>query len=357
MTYLSRVRFALPFLALSLVGAGCFGTTAPAKGPDAGVLKTTDGGTTWVDKKVLVSGPKVTAAVGGYDIVDLAFDPQDHLTMYAATRGNGLIYTEDGGDSWKQPKVLTTGQINAIAVDPKQKCTVYASSANKLFKTTTCGRDWDQIFFDPRTDKSFTKLIVDWYNPTSLFAGTNDGDIFRSKDSGASWQVVKRVDGMAITSLVINTKDSRIVYAGSLGDGIWKTMDGGETWYQIKKQFGDEYRDARKVTQLVLDPIDPEVVYDISKYGIIKSTDGGSTWTALHLTAPPGTVKINSLAVDPKNNKNLVYTGVSTLQFSTDGGISWTPKKLPTSQAGSVLLIDPVDSNVLYLGTTPPPAK
>jgi photosystem II stability/assembly factor-like uncharacterized protein len=106
-----------------------------------------------------------------------------------------------------------------------------------------------------------------------------------------------------------------------------------------------------------VDPVEANVIYDVCKYGILKSTDGGETWKALNLTSPPGTVKISSLAVDPKNNKNLVYTGVSTLQFSTDGGVSWTPKKLPTTQAGSVVMFDSLDSKVLYLGTTSPPTK
>ncbi len=354
-SFTSRLRFAVPFAALCLFGAGCVGTTAAPTGPDGGIWKTTDGGQHWVNKKVLVVGAKVTGAVAGYSISSLIFDPQDHATMYAATIGNGIIYSQDGGDSWQQPKLLTVGTINAIAVDPKNKCTVYASLANKLYKTTDCGRDWDQIFFDPRTNKAFTKLVIDWYNPTQLFAGTNDGDIYLSKDSGLSWRVVKRVDGVAITDMLIDAKDSRTVYVGTQGDGIWKTMDDGETWYQIKKQFGDEYRDARTVIRLVMDPLDSQILFNISKYGIIKSTDGGQTWTALNLTAPPGTVKINALAIDPKNDKNIVYTGVSTLQFTTDGGVSWTPKKLPTSQVGSTLLIDPVDSNTMYLGTTAPP--
>ncbi|MFZ2804703.1 MAG: hypothetical protein WA001_05835, partial [Patescibacteria group bacterium] len=284
----------------------------------------------------------------------------DHNTIYLGTRTNGLLYSLDGGSSWQQPlfsdpskAVLVSGSVSAVAVDPKQKCTVYAASANKIYETQDCGRDWMQVFFDPRTDKSFTQIAVDWYNPTILYAGTDDGDIFRSTDSGNSWQTAKRVDGMAITDIKLDTADSRTVYVGTQGSGIWKTADGGDTWTQIEKQFGDDFRDARTVTQIVLDPVDPNTLYVVSKYGIIKSTDAGNTWAGLNLTSPPETVKINSLAIDPKDNKHLIYTGISTLQYSTDGGVSWTPKKLPTTEDGSVLLFDPIDSSVIYLGTTP----
>ena len=309
------------------------------------------------NKRNVVSGTKVTTAGAQLNILDMVMDPQDSKAIYLATNDNGVVYTLDGGDLWQQAKISGVTKVTAIAVDPKNKCTVYVASGNKIYKTDTCGRDWEQIFFEPRTEVVFTRLAVDHFNPTILFAGTSDGDILRSTTTGVSWEKIQRIDGVNIKSIVIDPRDSRLVFVGTAGSGIYKTADGGTTWTQIRKQFGEEYVEGRRVVQVVVDPVEANVIYNVCKYGILKSADGGETWTALNLTSPPGTVKISSLAIDPKNNKNLVYTGVSTLQFSTDGGVSWTPKKLPTTQAGSVVMFDPVDSKVLYLGTTPPPTK
>lgn len=353
-----RLRAAAPFFALALLGAGCFGgSTAPATGPNGGVWKSVDKGVTWTNKKKFVSGPTVTNGGATFNILSMAFDPQDQKTVYLATAENGVIFTLDAGESWQQGKIAGVTRVNAIAVDPKNKCTVYAASANKIYKTETCARDWTQIYFEPRAQVSFTRLIVDWYNPTILYAGTSDGDVVKSVDSGIYWQKIKRVDGIAITGLILDKKDSRILYVATDGDGVWKSPDAGNTWNQIKKVFAEEYRDARKVTQLIEDPVEDNVLYLVSKYGIIRSADGGDTWKALILTSPPGTVKINAMAIDPKNNKNIIYTGISTLQFSTDGGVTWAPKKLPTTQVGSSLLIDPMNSDVIYLGTKAPPAQ
>ena len=347
---------AASFAALVLFGAGCFGGTTAPVGPDGGVWKSADKGQTWTNKKKYVSGANVNNAGATFKVNFMLFDPQDHNTIYLATADTGIMYTLDAGESWQQGKISGVTNVSSIAVDSKNKCTVYAASANKIYKTENCGRDWTQTYFDPRSQIVFTQLIVDWYNPTILYAGTSDGDVVKSTDSGQYWQRITRVDGIAISGLVLDHKDSRILYVATQGDGIWKTTDAGASWTQIKKQFGDDYRDARKVIQLVQDPVDDNTFYDISKYGIIKTKDGGDTWNALNLTAPPGTVKINAMAIDPKNNKNLVYTGVSTLQFSTDGGVTWAPKKLPTTQVGSALLIDPVSSDIVYLGTKAPPA-
>jgi len=343
--------------AFALLGAGCTSTSTAPKGPDGGVWKTTDRGQTWANKKALVNGAKVTAAGAQLSVLDMKFDPQDRNAIYLATAELGLVYSLDGGDSWLQGKIPGVTKANSVAIDPKNKCTQYVTSGNKVYKTENCGRDWTQPWYEPRTDLVLTRIMVDWYNPTILYAGSSDGDVYRSDNAAASWQNVHREPGAQVTSLVMDPKDSRAVYVGTKSEGIWRTSDGGETWVKIKKQFGDDLADGRRVYQVVVDPVDANTLYDVCKYGILKSTDGGETWKALNLTSPPGTISINSLAVDPKNNKNLVFTGVSTLQYTTDGGASWSPKKLPTTQAGAFVMFDPVDSNVLYLGTIPVPTK
>lgn len=342
-----------------MLGAGCFGPATPAKGPDGGVWKSADGGLTWTNKKALVAGAKVTGGVAGAKILQIAFDPQDNHTIYLATAENGLLYSLDAGESWQQPQgdLLTSGRVGAIAVDPKNKCVVYAAKTNSIFKTEDCGRDWDRIFFDPRADVAFTQLIVDWYNPTILYSGTSAGDVFRSQDSGMTWQISKRVDGSAIVTIQVDPRDSRLVYAATYGSGLIKTTDGGNSWTEIRKQFDEDLRDSKRAIQMVIDPVATGTVYVVSKYGIVRTTDGGNTWKGLKLTTPPGTVRINAMAVDPKNNKHIAYTGVGTLEFTTDGGDTWRPQKLPTTQAGSSISFDPVESTVLYLGTTAPPKQ
>ncbi|MBU1348464.1 hypothetical protein KJ781_00130 [Patescibacteria group bacterium] len=349
-----HMRLALPFLAVVLFGQGCFGgTSSTSTGPDGGVWKTTDRGMTWANKRALVTGAKITADAATFSVVTMAMDPQDSSSLYVGTAEHGLAYSLDGGDSWQRGKSLNTGRINAIAVDSKNKCTVYAASANRIYKTETCGRDWATVFVDPRTDKSFTQLIVDWYNPTTLYAGTSEGDIFKSINAGVSWQAATRIEGTPISAIVMDPRDSRLVYVGTQGDGIWLTKDGGNTWLQVKKQFGDEFRDARRVTRIVLDPKTPDMLYVVSKYGIIVSQDQGETWKALSLTAPPGTITILAMAVDPTDSKKLVYTSPTTITTSDDGGVTWTSKKLPTTRQGAFLLTDPKDGGTLYLGTIP----
>lgn len=249
MNYKSFIFLIFPIFALTLFGQGCFGGGNQATGPDGGVWKTADRAENWTNKRALVDGPKVTAEAANISVRSMVFDPQDNKTIYLATDNLGLVHSNDAGDSWLKDTNLKLARVYSVAVDPKNKCVVYVTSANKIYKTENCTRDWEQIFFDPRTDKIFTQIVVDWFNPSILYAGTSEGDVFKSTDAGSSWQTSKRIEGTVVTAMVMDPRDSRVLYVGTSGDGIWKTLDGGNTWIHIEKQFGEEFREARRVTR------------------------------------------------------------------------------------------------------------
>lgn len=331
-----------------LLGQGCLGGSAqPAKGPDGGVYKTADRGTAWTQKRVLIEGAK-GVSIAETVITALAFDPQDRLTLYAGTEDRGLLVTLDGGDSWQAAKGVPKTRIESVAVDPKDKCTVYVTTANQIYKTANCGRDWSRAWFDPKTDKVFTRVLVDWFNPTIVYVGSSDGDIFKSTDGGQNFLVAKRAEA-SVTWIVMDPRDSRLLYVATRGDGIWKTMDGGQTWLPIKKQLAD-FDSARRPSQIVVDAQDANLVYAVSKYGILTTKDGGEIWTPMQLTSPPNTVEIRSLAVNPRNNKEIQYVTQNTFVFSSDGGVTWNSKKLPSARIANLLLVDPQEGKTLYLG-------
>jgi photosystem II stability/assembly factor-like uncharacterized protein len=341
-------------LGIILLGQGCGGTATPT-GPDGGVFRTSDRGTTWVQKKVLIQGPKGVSIAD--DVISaMAFDPQDHLTVYAGTDLHGLVYSLDGGDSWLSfTGTIAKARVQSVAVDPKDKCTVYATTANQIFKTVNCGRDWTRTWFDPKTDKVFTTVLVDWFNSTIVYVGSSDGDVFKSTDGGINFLVSKRADA-AVASIAIDPSDSRILYVGTRGDGIWKTMDAGQTWLSFKQQIAD-YENAKRVTQMVVDTLDPKTVFAVSKYGILVSRNGGEEWKPMQLTSPPNTVEIKYLSVNPRDDKQIQYVTQNTFIYSSDGGTTWKSAKLPSNRIANVLLTDPQAGDVLYLGMAAAPKQ
>lgn len=346
--------FVAPLMVLALMGQGCFGgSTQTATGPDGGIFRTKDGGENWLQLKILNTGSK-QASIQNVGIASMAADPQDPKALYAGTVENGIIYTLDGGDSWQPATGLTTGRVNAIAVHPKDKCIVYAARANQIMKTDNCSRDWMQIYFDPRTDKQFTTIVVDWFNPNAIYAGTSDGDIVKSENGGSAWRVIHRVDGIRINQLAMDPRDSRILFGATDRNGLVKTTDGGQSWTQIRQEL-DAFEGARRANIVVIDPSVANRIYTVSRYGILQSDDLGNTWTGLKLPTPPDTVDMKAFAVNPRNARMLVYATDKAVIWSEDGGNTWTPKKLPTSRGAAALVYDMAASNpALYLGALAP---
>jgi len=354
-------RFLLPAIGLIFLGAGCFGGTAqPATGPDGGVFRTrTDVFTTQVDAvewrqlKLLNLGTKVEPnGLGALGTVTAVFDPQDPLTMYLGSVENGLLYSLDGGESWQQAKGLTVGRVQAIAVDPTKKCVLYVARANQIFKTETCGRDWNQSFFDGRVDKTFTALAVDPKNGNVIYAGTSDGDLFRSDNAGATWRATYRVEAIRIMNIVVDPRDSKIVYAASWGSGVLKSVDGGGTWESIRKPFQDFDR-ARFPRAVVLDPNVANRVYHISRYGMLRSDDAGATWVPVTIAAPNNTLDVRAMVVHPKDPKKMVYATETSIAFSSDAGVTWNSRKLPTTRGAAFVLFDQSDKPALFMGAMP----
>jgi photosystem II stability/assembly factor-like uncharacterized protein len=350
--------------ALALFGAGCFGSTAPvpATGPDGGVFRTkTDifgpkvEVVEWKQLKLLNAGTKF-GSIADVGTVTGAFDPQDPLTMYLGTVQNGLMYTSDGGESWQSAKGISVGRIEAVAVSPKDKCVIFVSRANQIFKTENCGRDWNQSFFDGRTDKRFTALAIDPKNDNAVYAGTSDGDLFRSDNAGATWRATYRVEGIRIMNIAVDPHDSKIIYAASYGSGVLKSTDNGATWTSIRKPFQD-FDKARFPRAVVLDPNIVNRIYHISRFGMLRSDDAGATWSPVTIANPNNTLDVRAMAIHPKDSKKLTYATDTNIAFSNDGGVTWTSRKLPTTRGASFILFDPSTQPALFVGAQPPKAQ
>jgi photosystem II stability/assembly factor-like uncharacterized protein len=348
-------RFLLlaPLFALSLMGAGCFGiggSSTPSVS-DGGVFRTRDEALKWEQLKVLNLDTQIGSTVE-LGTVSVSLDPQDPNTVYVGTSENGLIYTTNNGQSWQLSAGLSKGKINGIVVDAKDRCTVYALRANQLQKTTTCGREWGEVWSHPRATTVITSIVGDWYNPKTLYIGTSDGDILRSDDGATTWRPMHRIDNTQINDLKIDPKDSRVIYAATNGAGIAKSIDGGATWIDIRQQL-QEFQYARTPKLLVLDPNTKDRIYHISKYGLLVSDDAGATWRAVTLPTAPQDTEISSFIVNPKDPKILVYSTKTALVMSKDGGTTWASKKLPTTRGVSWMTYSREEKPALLLGAIP----
>ncbi len=338
---------------LLLFGVGCvsFQTDGtPTGGNDGGVFKSSDKGEMWSQRVAVPTVDGQIRNIGGVNVVFLTQDPQDPNAIYAGTTDHGMFYSYDGGGSWFQPSQLSRGKVSSIAVDPKDKCTVYATSGNTLMKTTDCSRTWDVSYLDSRPERKTTFVLVDHFNSDIVWIATDGGDVLKSGDAGVSWTSMQTLKS-PVMKLAMAVDDSRKVFAATQKSGIWRTVDGGENWEDLSEGY-KEFSGAKDFVDLALGVSDPAVMVMASKYGLIRSTDSGNAWESIELLTPPKSALVYTVALDPKDVNTIYYGTATTFHRSTNGGVNWVPKALPTTRTATALMVDSSNSNVLYMGVT-----
>lgn len=336
--------------ALAFVGAGCVSVSsngASQQGADGGLFKSVNKGDDW-SQKAAIATVGVPKNIAGVNAVMLVQDPSDPSALYLGTAESGMFYSYDGGESWQQPPQLSRGRVPALAVNPKDKCTIYLAIENKLLKSEDCSRTWEVTYLDARADKLTTAVAIDRNDPRIIWIGNSAGDVLRSNDAGASWSVVKAL-GNHVLKIAVHANDSRRMFVATRAGGVWRTPDAGANWINLAERY-KEFAGSNEFYDIALGVSAPDLIVLATKYGLIRSTDGGEKFESIPLLTAPGTTLIYSVAVDPKDASALYY-GTSTLFYrSPNAGTNWTTIRLPTSRTATVLHVDRANSNAILMG-------
>ncbi len=327
--------------------AGCvrLGNSQPAA--VAGIFKSFDQGENWGTKNLFLSSGGI-GDIAGVGVVTLTFDPQDPRALYLASAAHGLLYSLDSADSWQQGGIIAEGRIGAVVIDPSDKCTVYAARNNTVIKTSDCTRTWSEVFIDTRADKTVTAIAIDHFDSLIIYAANTAGDILKSVDGGGNWRVIERLDN-PVRKLLVDPNDSRILYAATERRGIFKTISAGADWFDINENL-EKFSGALEFKNLLFDTTQPDALLLVAKYGLLRTFDGGTTWEAIALITPPTSTDIFATAISPFNNQEIYYATRSTFYKTTDGGQNWVTLRLPSAATPSVLIVDPVNPGILYMG-------
>ncbi|MEI7451718.1 MAG: YCF48-related protein [Candidatus Falkowbacteria bacterium] len=302
-------------------------------------------------------------SISGVNVNELKADPSDNAAIYLATEEKGLFYTYNVNNGWNEVLSLPQKTIADVAVDALDKCNIYAAIENKLYKSSDCARTWSEIYVDSNPAVTVNAVAVDHYNNKSVYLGTSRGEVMKSLDYGRSWKTIQRLtDGVA--KIFIAPNDSRVVYVASSKNGLFRFNSSdsmnlndlsnyqnkfdGKNWLDLNASLKD-YNLGFNFKGLVFSDSDSSMFLAGEKI-LLKSSDGGATWTKINLVTPESETKINAIAVSPKNSKEIYYVTDTTFYKSVDGGNTWITKALPTSLAGSSLLIDSKDTNIIYMG-------
>jgi photosystem II stability/assembly factor-like uncharacterized protein len=232
-----------------------------------------------------------------------------------------------GPNAWTTQGANVAGVLWQLALDPTRTATVYAA-----------GSTGSGTAFTPK--------------------------VFKSTDSGNSWvDVTGAIVNVQVNVVRVDPTNGLVVYVGGYNPlakslALYRSDDGGATWRLLGWPFTGGDLD-RPVFALAIDPTNGRNLFVGTSTNLLRSTDGGNTWTA-----PSGlpAAAVRSVQVDRINAAVVYVAGDAGVFKSTDGGNSWTgvSNGLPTTPVGSVsvarshdLVIDPSDPRVLYVVAVP----
>ncbi len=295
----------------------------------------------------------------------LSPNKKSELPGSAAPASGSLYKSFDSGKSFV-PKVtvseklrISSADILSWAIDPQNPQTMYIGTMDDgIFRTKDGAEHWEKMNFPPEkiygtaVDLSDSRRIF----ATGVYGGV--GKIYRTEDAGENWKEVyiEPGPGTVISSLAMHPTDSRILYAATDKGGVMKSIDGGEQWKNIYEATGP-------VTKILLGIKVPESIsLLVYQKDVISSLDGGITWTdrtkilekapektGVTLTSPV------SLHADP-HTPNILYAGTSSegLLRSSDFGVTWNPVQIIESAKRypiRAVAVSPDNSNEIVLSS------
>lgn len=253
------------------------------------------------------------------------------------------------------------GRITDLVAHPTQADTVFAGAATGgVWRSTDAGATFSPAW-SPSLTPSIGALAITGNG--TLYAGTGESNpgggsvtfpgagVFRSTDSGATWQSLGLTGTDRIGRIAIDPANSNRLFVAAAGNlfvpggqrGLYRTTDGGATWQLVLAGANP----TTGAVDVAISPTNPNRIYvamwDHRRQpngrvyggvgsGIYRSSDGGATWTRLAGGLPAAGTNLGRMGIAvARSNPNRLYAIAADTSgdfagfwTSTNGGDGWT---------------------------------
>ena len=318
----------------TLFAQGCWGTP----------YRSEDNGDTWQEL------PLSQAAVQ-----DMALHPTISETLYGGTKSEGVLKSEDGGQTYRWiNEGITALYPLGLATVPGQPNVVYAVTERDggIYKGTRGGADWEFLEIEGLYGRG-SIVAVDPFTPTRVYVADPGRRAFAwalhvSEDSGQTWTttVISATDAYSdcrevgpgalqpdpalpghLLAGVTHTRFGDPIFDAS---GIYRSTDYGESWTYVDVDVGEHITDS-DILDIAYDREVTTVVYaatgrpgTVTGSGMLRSTDGGQSWQPIG----EGIAALDavwSIAVEPRAPHHVfAMTFDDGVYLSANHGLTWT---------------------------------
>jgi photosystem II stability/assembly factor-like uncharacterized protein len=296
------------------------------------VYKSVDGGHTFVpsDTGMPTGGAGGPVVLSGATGTLMPFSSQAG-TFLSTIGGAGIFRSADAAQSWSFANSgLSAWQGLSIAVDPQQPRVVYLATSQAIFKSSDSGANWTKI-----QARGTSSIAVDPFQSSHLLAEMANQGLFESHDGGATWAAVTNLPpppngGVTfITAVNFHPKIPGTIFVSTNGAGILRSTDGGATYTIVNNGLPNV-----ETSSVVANPQTPAMLFVGTAGGLFKSIDNGNSW-ALSNSSTAGVISFDANVTPPT-----IYINDAK---STDLGATWTP--IP---GAGVIIADPSAPNSIF---------
>ena len=291
------------------------------------------------------------------------------IVVLVATRKGAWLYHGDATrKSWRADGPHFLGHIvNHLVLDPRDGHTLLAAAKTghlgpTVFRSTDLGRTWKEAERPPAFAKAADGppgRAVDhtfWLTPGPVsepdvwYAGTSPQGLFRSEDSGVTWEPFSSInddpqyrkwmgtvqdgtpDGPKLHSIIVDPRDPKHLYFAMSGGGIHESLDGGLTWRTLLKglEVVDGFDKADPTFHdphcVRISPSNPDRLYQQNHCGIYRLDRPSDEWVRIGKKMPKRTGDIGFPIVVHPRDADTAWV------FPMDGTDVW-PRTSPDGQA------------------------
>jgi len=257
-----------------------------------------------------------------------AIDPTDNNTIYSSTFYGALARAEINDYPGSTKDLLPNrfpgeeplrGEWVAPSIISTHNPDIIYHGMQYVLMSRDKGDTWEFISPDlsynnpeKRGDINYQTISVLDESPLKfglLYAGTDDGRIWRTKDGGKAWTEIRNgaVPQKFVSRIVASAYDMGTVYMTQTGRRdddfqvyVWKSIDFGDSWQDISGNIP-----VGPVNVIREDPVNRNILYAGTDGGVFVSKDGGEKWDIL------GNLPfsyVHDLAIHPRDNMIIIAT-------------------------------------------------
>ena len=283
----------------------------------------------------------VSCGDGGATLIDNTTSPD---TVYTNCIALSMFKSTDGGQTFHsaQNGINSSDRVNwtpPVAMDPTNPLRLYFGTAG-VYQTSNGAGLWTQISLDlTKGSGNLTAIAVSPVNPNTVWAGSSDGRLSITQNAlagtAASWSTLSATNLLPnryITAIAADPQQAGtayVVYSGFSGYGdylghVFMTTDAGASWADISGNLPDIPAD-----DIVVDPLQPGVLYLATDFGVFYTTNGGAAWATMANGLPR--VAVLSLKLHPSRN----------LFAATHGRSMWETSVSSVAAVPSIISLSP----------------